>query len=144
MGLTQASLVFGGELCLPCNLLFGAPPQQGAIHHQTHCGYDRLASRHPQLCLPTPETGHWTNENPLWPPGHLHILPGGWPSVAMLPSSHQRKVTQASASLEGPYRIVTWINDVVYRIQQHPRIQMMVAHLDRPAPYKGTAPDKQP
>jgi len=38
---------------------------------------------------------------------------------------------------EGPYTIITRINDVVYRVQRHPRTKMMVVHLDRLAPYLG-------
>ena len=38
---------------------------------------------------------------------------------------------------EGPYTIITRINDVVYRVQRHPRAKMMVVHLDRLAPYLG-------
>jgi hypothetical protein len=39
---------------------------------------------------------------------------------------------------EGPYRVVAWINDVVYRIQRNPRSRMLMVHLDRLAPYQGT------
>jgi hypothetical protein len=30
---------------------------------------------------------------------------------------------------EGPYKVITRINDVVYRVQRHPRSRMMVVHL---------------
>jgi hypothetical protein len=32
---------------------------------------------------------------------------------------------------------MTRINNVIYRIQRHPRAKMMVVHLDRLAPYLG-------
>jgi hypothetical protein len=43
---------------------------------------------------------------------------------------------------EGPYTIITRINDVVYRIQRHSWAKMMVVHLDRLAPYLGTTWDE--
>jgi hypothetical protein len=38
---------------------------------------------------------------------------------------------------EGPYLIITWISNVIYRIQQHPTAKMMIIHLERLAPYLG-------
>jgi hypothetical protein len=32
-------------------------------------------------------------------------------------------------------KVITQINDVVYRIQQHPTVKMIAVHLNRPAPY---------
>jgi hypothetical protein len=46
--------------------------------------------------------------------------------------------------MEDPCKVVTQINDVVYRIPRHPRMRMMVVHLDHLALYKGTAQDEQP
>jgi hypothetical protein len=43
-----------------------------------------------------------------------------------------------------PYKVVTRINDVVYRIQRNPRSRMMVVHLDRLASYQGPARDELP
>jgi hypothetical protein len=40
--------------------------------------------------------------------------------------------------------VVTRINDVVDRIQQHPRAKMMVVRLDGLAPYLRAALDEQP
>jgi hypothetical protein len=41
-------------------------------------------------------------------------------------------------------QVVTWINDVIYRIQQNTRLSMMVVHLDQFVPYQGTIRDKWP
>jgi hypothetical protein len=54
------------------------------------------------------------------------------------------KSPKLQSSWQGPYKVVTWINDVVYRIQRNPRSKMMVVHLDRLAPYHGTARDELP
>jgi hypothetical protein len=48
------------------------------------------------------------------------------------------KSPKLQLSWEGPY-IITPINDVVYRIQQHRKAKMTVVHLDRLAPYLGAA-----
>jgi hypothetical protein len=46
---------------------------------------------------------------------------------------------------EGPYGVITRINDMVYRIQRHPGMKMVVVvHLDQLAPYQGSARDKLP
>jgi hypothetical protein len=34
---------------------------------------------------------------------------------------------------------MTWINDVVYWIQRHPRARMMVVHFDKLSPYLGAS-----
>jgi hypothetical protein len=39
------------------------------------------------------------------------------------------KSPNLQSSWEGPYKIVTWINDVVYRIQKNSRSRMMAVHL---------------
>ncbi|KDR09269.1 hypothetical protein L798_00935, partial [Zootermopsis nevadensis] len=51
------------------------------------------------------------------------------------PTRTKGKSPKLQTSWEGPYRVVTRINDVVYRIQRHTRARMMVVHLDRLAPY---------
>jgi hypothetical protein len=54
-GFTPASLVFGRELRLPCDLLFGVPPDK-----------ERLTTnyaRHPPVCPPKPEARHRPHEN---------------------------------------------------------------------------------
>jgi hypothetical protein len=56
----------------------------------------------------------------------------------------KRKSPKLQSSWEGSYKVLTRINDVVYRIQQNHRSRMMVVHLDRLASYQGTAGNKQP
>ena len=54
------------------------------------------------------------------------------------PTRKRRKSPVLQTCWEGPYNIITRINDVIYWIQRHPRAKMMVVHLDRLAPYLGT------
>jgi hypothetical protein len=54
-GLTSASLVFGRDFRLPCDLLFGAPPDEGrpTIEHVASGPF----TRHPRICPPTSKAG---------------------------------------------------------------------------------------
>jgi hypothetical protein len=61
--------------------------------------------------------------------------------VLLSPNPHEGKI--AKASWEGPYKVVTRINDVVYRIQLNLRSRMLVVHLDKLAPYHGVAWDER-
>jgi hypothetical protein len=48
-----------------------------------------------------------------------------------LPTRSRGRSPKLQAAWEDPYKVITRINDVVYRIQRHPRSRMMVVHLDR-------------
>jgi hypothetical protein len=58
------------------------------------------------------------------------------------PTCKKKKSPKLQSSWDGPYKIITRINDVVYRIQKTPRSRMMVVHLDRLATYHGAAQDE--
>jgi hypothetical protein len=58
------------------------------------------------------------------------------------PTRRRGKSPKLRTCWEGPYTIITRINDVVNRIQRHPRAKMMVVHLDRLAPYLGVTRDE--
>jgi hypothetical protein len=60
------------------------------------------------------------------------------------PTCMKGKLPKLQSSWEGPYKVVTWINDVAYRIKRNPRLRMMVVHLNPLAPYVGVAWDEQP
>jgi hypothetical protein len=63
--------------------------------------------------------------------------------VALSPNLHEREIAQAPILMGGQYKVVTRINDVVYRIQRNLRPRLMVVHLDRFAPEQGTARDER-
>jgi hypothetical protein len=63
--------------------------------------------------------------------------------MAVPPDSEQREVTEATIFMGRFVKFITRINDVVYRIQRHPRARMIVVHFDRLAPYLGAALDEQ-
>jgi hypothetical protein len=60
------------------------------------------------------------------------------------PTLMKRKSPKFQTSWEGTYKVVSWLNDVVYRIQQNPRSRLMVVHLDQLAPYQGATWDEWP
>jgi hypothetical protein len=58
------------------------------------------------------------------------------------PTRTKGKSPKLQSSWEGPYKIVTRINDMVYRIQRNSRSRMMVVHLDWLTSYQGATPDE--
>lgn len=112
--------------------------------HNQSCGkFNGPSTWHPWLCPPTPEAGQWPHENSLWQTGQLWAttrvtvwlyrqtrMKGKWPKLQF--------------SWEGLYKVVTWINDVVWRIPWNPRPRFMVVHLDRLASYQGGTRDEWP
>jgi hypothetical protein len=58
------------------------------------------------------------------------------------PTRTKGKSPKLQSSWEGPYKVVTRINDVLYRIQKNRRSRTMVVHLDHLATYKGAAQSK--
>jgi hypothetical protein len=58
------------------------------------------------------------------------------------PTRRKGKSPKLQTCWEGPYNIITRMNDVIYRIQRQPRAKMMVVHLDRLAPYRGATRDE--
>jgi hypothetical protein len=144
MGLTLASIVFGREFQLPCDLLFGTPPykERPTIDHAANL-VDHLhdihsyARQHLKLAIDQMKTRYgrlancvgYHEGNKVWLYCRIHM---------------KGKSPKIQSPWEGPYSAVTWINDVVYRIQWNPTLRMMVVHLDRLAPYQGTAQDERP
>jgi hypothetical protein len=143
-GSTPACLVFGRELRLPCDLLFGAPLDKerpttdhaadlvGQLHdihnyarQHLKLASDRMKTRYDKLAN---SAGYHEGER-VW---------------LYRPTRMKGKSPKLQPSWEGPYTIVTRINDVVYRIRKNPKSKMMIVHLDRLAPYQGAARDKQP
>jgi hypothetical protein len=54
------------------------------------------------------------------------------------PTRRKRKSSKLKSSWEGPYKVVTRINGVLYRIQWHPGSMLMVVRLDWLVTYQGT------
>jgi hypothetical protein len=141
-GLTPASLVFGRELRLPCDLLFGAPPikERLTIDHATTL-VDPLHDIHSyarQLLRPAGDRMK-TRYDRLANCAGYHEGDKVW---LYRSTSTKVKLPKLQSSWEGPYKVVTQINDVVCRIQRNPTSRLMVVHLDRLASYRETARDE--
>jgi hypothetical protein len=135
--------MFGRELRLPCDLLFVVPPDKelpttdyaADLVDHLHDIYN-YARQHLKLASDRMKTRYDKLANSA---GHHE---GN--SVALSPRPQERKPPKLQSSSEGPYKAVTRINDVVYRIQENPRSRILVVHLDRLTPYHGAAPDEHP
>jgi hypothetical protein len=141
-GVTPANLVFGRELRLPCDLMFGAPPDREQsvtdyaadlverLHDAHHfarqhleVASDRMKTRYDQLA----NSAGFQEGDRVW---------------LYRPIRKRGKSPKLQTCWEGPYTVITRINDVVYRIQRRSRAKMMVVHLDRLAPYLGVTRDE--
>jgi hypothetical protein len=56
----------------------------------------------------------------------------------------RRKSPILQPSRDGPYKVITRMNDMVNSIQLHPKAKMMVVHLDRLAPCLGATLEEHP
>lgn len=130
-GMTPAMVLFGRELRLPCDILFGCPDREPSnvedytdelreklldihelVRKKMDIASDRMKTRYD---LKANSTGfHQGDKVWLWNPQRKKGI--------------SPKLTPA---WEGPYVVVKRINDVVYRIQRSPKSKMKVVHLDR-------------
>jgi hypothetical protein len=56
----------------------------------------------------------------------------------------KEKSPKLQTSWEVPYKVVTKINGVVYKIQRNSRLRLILVNLDQLPPYYGTAREEQP
>jgi hypothetical protein len=134
---TPAKILFAHELRLPCDLSFGSPARVpkdvssyvDELQEAMHSIHD-LTRSHILVASDRMKTRYDLKANVAgFREGDLVWL-----------FNRQRKkgrCPKLQPSWEGPFVILTRINDVVYRIQRHPRAKMKVVHLDRLAPYAG-------
>jgi hypothetical protein len=143
MGFSPASLVFGRELQLPCDLLFGAFPdkERPTIYHAAALAdHPRDTHHYAPQHLKLASYGMKSRHDKLANCAGYHEGDGVWP---YRPTRTKGKSPKLQSSWEALYKVNTRINDV-YRIQRNLRSRMMVVHLDRLAPYQGVALDESP
>jgi len=133
---------FSVDLCLPCDLMFGAPPDKGQL----------VTYYAAELAEGLRDTHHFARQ-------HLKVasdrMKAHYDQLANLvgfqegdrvwlyrPIQKRGKFPKLQTCWEGPYTIITRINDIVYQVQRHSQAKMMVVHLDRLAPYLGATQDK--
>jgi hypothetical protein len=143
-GLTPVSLVFGREIPLTCDLLYGVPPdkERPTTDHAADLvnrqqDIQNYARQHLKLASDRMKTRY----DKLANSAGYHEGDRAW---LYRPNRTKGKSPNLQSSWEGPYNVVTRINDVVYRIQKNPRSRMLVVHLDRLESYQGAAREERP
>ncbi|XP_075151768.1 uncharacterized protein LOC142225842 [Haematobia irritans] len=133
---TPASVLFGTELKLPGDLIFGAKPNElameenrndipntfGEVHESVRNKIKMVSNRMKARYDRAVNTEGFQEEE-------LVLL--------FNPQRKKGLCPKLQTQWEGPYKVIKKINDVVYRIQKDdsPRSKMKVVHLERLAPY---------
>lgn len=139
-GQTPARVVFGKELRLPADLMFGSPTEESStvedyaeqlreqlkevhnlVRHKLQIATDRAKARYDVRA----NSAGFQEGDQVW---------------LYNPRRVKGKCPKLQQNWEGPYTVIKRINDVVYRIQKTPKTKMKVVHLDRLAPYAGGNP----
>ncbi|KAJ8932175.1 hypothetical protein NQ318_015311 [Aromia moschata] len=133
-GQTPASIVMGRELRLPCDLKFGCTPgddvagedyvstlrqRMDDIHERVRSNIQGASDRMKETYDINANDGRYQPGNQVW---------------LYNPQRRRGLSPKLQSSWEGPYEVVTRINDVVYRIQKLPRGKPRVVHFNRLAP----------
>ncbi|KAJ8945969.1 hypothetical protein NQ318_016797 [Aromia moschata] len=137
-GQTPASIVMGRELRLPCDLKFGCTPgddvagedyvstlrqRMDDIHERVRSNIQGASDRMKETYDINANDGRYQPGNQVW---------------LYNPQRRHGLSPKLQSSWEGPYEVVTRINDVVYRIQKLPRGKPRVVHFNRLAPFAGS------
>ncbi|KAJ8953487.1 hypothetical protein NQ318_023608, partial [Aromia moschata] len=137
-GQTPASIVMGRELRLPCDLKFGCTPgddvagedyvstlrqRMDDIHERVRSNIQGASDRMKETYDINANGGRYQPGNQVW---------------LCNPQRRRGLSPKLQSSWEGPYEVVTRINDVVYRIQKLPRGKPRVGHFNRLAPFAGS------
>ncbi|KAJ8963216.1 hypothetical protein NQ318_018682 [Aromia moschata] len=137
-GQTPASIVMGRELRLPCDLKFGCTPgddvagedyvstlrqRMDDIHERVRSNIQGASDRMKETYDINANDGRYQPGNQVW---------------LYNPQRRRGLSPKLQSSWEGPYEVVTRINDVVYRIQKLPRGKPRVVHFNRLAPFAGS------
>ncbi|KAJ8944399.1 hypothetical protein NQ318_023172 [Aromia moschata] len=137
-GQTPASIVMGRELRLPCDLKFGCTPgddvagedyvstlrqRMDDIHERVRSNIQGASDRMKETYDINANDGRYQPGNQVW---------------LYHPQRRRGLSPKLQSSWEGPYEVVTRINDVVYRIQKLPRGKPRVVHFNRLAPFAGS------
>jgi hypothetical protein len=131
-GVTPAKMVFGRELRLPCDLMFRAPPDKGQSEMNYAADVDeRLRDTHyfARQHLKVASDGMKARYDQL--ANSAGFQEG---DLVWLYRPFRGKSTKLQTCWEGPYTVITPINDVVYRVQRNSLAKRMVVHLDRLEP----------
>ncbi|UYV77521.1 K02A2.6-like, partial [Cordylochernes scorpioides] len=135
-GYSPAKMLFGRELKLPCDLIFGCPNSIGEGSNEF---VDRLHSR-------LEKVHRWAREKLEIASEAMKVrydthacgndLQEGGLVWLYNPKMKKGLSPKLQKSWEGPFRIVKKLNDVVFRIQRSSHSKPKVVHFNRLAPFK--------
>lgn len=145
-GRTPSSVVFGRELRLPSDLLFGSPYRKNEeVNDYAENLRQRLTNVHEQVRIKMKiESDRMKARYDIRASGKT--FEEGDEVWLYNPTRKKGLSPKLQQSWEGPYKVIKRINDVVYRIQRSPKTKMKVVHLDRLRPYvsREAVRDEQP
>ncbi len=133
---TPFSLMFGREVCLPIDVMYGTPCEQSSstsefsqsLRSRLDKSYSRVRE-HMKIAQQRQKTlyDHRKQGAPY------NVGDRVWLHVSVVPRGASRKLHRP---WKGPYKVVKIINDVVYRVQKEdtPR-KRVVVHFDRLKPF---------
>ncbi|KAJ8914343.1 hypothetical protein NQ315_011331, partial [Exocentrus adspersus] len=140
-GRTPASVVFGAELRLPIDLISDRPKEEEGVDNYLSRLQDRLRLTHTEVRqkLKLESDRMKTRYDLRANTGGFQVGEKVW---LYNPKRTKGKSPKLQKSWEGPYTVVTRLNDVVYRIQKNPQAKMKVVHIDRLTPYQEPHPNE--
>ncbi|KAJ8913290.1 hypothetical protein NQ315_010957 [Exocentrus adspersus] len=140
-GKTPASVVFGAELRLPIDLISDRPKKEEGVNNYISHLQDRLKLTHAEV-----RQKMRIESDRMKTRYDLRANTGGFQVGEKVwlynPKRTKGKSPKLQKSWEGPYIVVTRLNDVVYRIQKNPQAKMKIVHIDRLTPYQEPHPNE--
>ncbi|KAJ8921336.1 hypothetical protein NQ315_002950 [Exocentrus adspersus] len=140
-GKTPASVVFGTELRLPIDLISDRPKKEEGVNNYISHLQDRLKLTHAEV-----RQKMRIESDRMKTRYDLRSNTGGFQVGEKVwlynPKRTKGKSPKLQKSWEGPYTVVTRLNDVVYRIQKNPPAKMKIVHIDRLTPYQEPHPNE--
>ncbi|KAJ8911778.1 hypothetical protein NQ315_008831 [Exocentrus adspersus] len=138
---TPASVVFGAELRLPIDLISDRPKKEEGVNNYISHLQDRLKLTHAEV-----RQKMRIESDRMKTRYDLRANTGGFQVGEKVwlynPKRTKGKSPKLQKSWEGPYTVVTRLNDVVYRIQKNPQAKMKIFHIDRLTPYQEPHPNE--
>lgn len=136
-GHTPANILFGHELRLPCDLQFGIKPDEELVDDDYVTNLrQRMNGVHEKVRQNLQESSERMKER-----YDVKAEKGGYRPGDLVwlynPKRRRGYSPKLQSSWEGPYEIITRLNDVVYRIKMQPKGKPKVVHFNRLAPFKG-------
>ncbi|KAJ8912158.1 hypothetical protein NQ315_006122 [Exocentrus adspersus] len=138
---TPANVVFGAELRLPIYLISDRPKEEEDVDNYLSRLQDRLKLTHAEV-----RQKMRIESDRMKTRYDLRASTGGFQVDEKVwlynPKRTKGKSPKLQKSWEGPYTVVTRLNDVVYRMQKNPQAKMKIVHIDRLTPYQEPHPNE--